>query len=65
MNATGKEEDGMTGSLALKAETARTEPNYSKTAAMLLAACREFYGKPENEQAYTEWKKNGQNKKER
>ena len=55
----------MTGSLALKAETARTEPNYSKTAAMLLAACREFYGKQENEQAYTEWKKNGQNKKDR
>ena len=55
----------MTGSLALKAETAQTAPNYSKTAAMLLEACREYFKTPENEQAYLDWKKNGRNKEER
>ena len=54
----------MTG-MAVMAETARTEPNYSKTAAMLLAACREFYKQPENEQAYLESTKNGRNEKDR
>ena len=51
--------------LTITAETARAEPDYSKTAAMLLAACREWYKSPENEQAYTDWKKNGRNKNKR
>ena len=51
--------------LKVIAETARAEPNYKATAAALLAACREFYRQQENEQAYTDWKKNGRNKKER
>ena len=32
-------------------------PNYRKTAAELLKACREFYQNPENEKAFQEWKK--------
>ena len=55
----------MTGSLAVIGKTAQTAPNYSKTAAMLLAACREYFKTPENEQAYLERKKNGQNEKDR
>lgn len=47
--------------MKITAETARAEPDYSRTAAMLLEACREFYSKPENEQAYLDWKKTGRN----
>ena len=32
------------------------KPDYRKTAAELLARCREFYQDPENERAYQEWK---------
>lgn len=55
----------MPGSLAVIGKTAQTKPNYNKTAAMLLAACREYFKEPANEQAYLEWKKHGQNKKDR
>ena len=51
--------------MRITAEAARTEPKYKTTAPALLAACREFYRQQENEQAYTDWKKNGRNKKER
>ena len=32
------------------------DPNFKKTAAMMLTACREFYQDPENERAFQEWK---------
>ena len=40
------------------AERAQTEPKYKVSAAALLMSCREFYQKPENEEAYQEWKRN-------
>ena len=40
------------------AERAQTEPKYKASAAALLMNCREFYQKPENEEAYQEWKMN-------
>ena len=46
----------MTESLPVSCETARTEPDYQKTAAMLLNACRMFFREPENEQTYLDWK---------
>ena len=51
--------------MAITARTAKTEPNYRKTAAALLQRCRDFYADPENERAYQEWKarKEEQNEK--
>ena len=43
--------------LRVIAREAATKPNYRKTAAELLARCREFYQDPENERAYQEWKR--------
>ena len=40
------------------AERVQTEPKYKASAAALLISCREFYQKPENEEAFLEWKKN-------
>ena len=37
-------------------EPTQAEPNYKKTAGMLLIACREFYEDPENEKAFLAWK---------
>ena len=42
--------------MAITARTAKEKPNYRKTAAALLEACRLFYQNPENERAYQEWK---------
>ena len=47
------------------AETTRAEPDYRPLARAVLEACREFYSKPENVQAYLDWKKNGQHKENR
>lgn len=41
----------------ISATRATTAPQYEKTAATLLEACRTFYRNPENEKAYQEWKK--------
>ena len=41
----------------ITATRATTAPQYEKTAAGLLEACRTFYRDPENEKAYREWKK--------
>lgn len=41
---------------AVTVRTAEEKPNYRKTAAELLARCREFYQDPENEKAFREWK---------
>lgn len=46
----------MTEELRIICRTATTAPDYSKTAAELLARCREFYQDPENERAFQEWK---------
>ena len=37
-------------------ETSNSRPEYRKTSGMLLTALRAFYSKPENEEAYQEWK---------
>jgi len=37
-------------------ETSPSRPEYRKTSGMLLTALRAFYNKPENEEAYQEWK---------
>ena len=46
----------MTEEMRIICRTATTAPDYSKTAAELLARCREFYQDPENERAFQEWK---------
>ena len=46
----------MTQQMTITAREAKEKPNHKKTAAALLARCREFYQDPENEQAYLEWK---------
>ena len=43
--------------LQITARAVKDKPKYKKTAAALLARCREFYQDPENERAYQEWKK--------
>lgn len=55
----------MTEELRITARTVKDKPKYKKTAAALLARCREFYKDPENERAYQEWKarKEGQYEK--
>ena len=45
-----------TGGLMITARNVKDKPKYKKTAAALLARCREFYQDPENERAYQEWK---------
>ena len=42
--------------LQITARAVKDKPKYKKTAAALLARCREFYQDPENERAYQEWK---------
>jgi cytochrome c-type biogenesis protein CcmE len=42
--------------LRITARSSGKKPNYKKTAAQMLARCREFYQDPENERAYQEWK---------
>ena len=37
-------------------ETAKTKPDYRKTAAALLERCREFYQDPENKRRLEEWR---------
>ena len=37
-------------------ETAPTRINYQKTSGLILTACRNFFGKDENEKAFQEWK---------
>lgn len=37
-------------------ETENTKINYQKTSGELLMLCRAFYEKPENEEAFREWK---------
>ena len=45
----------------ISATRAMTAPQYEKTAAGLLEACRTFYRNPENEKAYREWKEEKKN----
>ena len=42
--------------LQITARAVKDKPKHKKTAAALLARCREFYQDPENERAYQEWK---------
>ena len=49
----------------IRAEETGKEPKYKATAAELLKACREWYRDPGNEKAYSDWAKNGRNKKDR
>ena len=47
----------MINELQVNVRSCKERPKYSKTAAELLAACREFYQDPENEKAFQEWMK--------
>ena len=40
----------------ISAERAVTKPKHAVTARELLERCRQFYGDPENEKAFLEWK---------
>ena len=42
--------------MKISAERSAAKPKYSAAAAELLAKCREFYGEPENEEAFRAWK---------
>ena len=44
-----------TGGLMITVRSVKDKPKYKKTAAALLARCREFYQDPENERAFREW----------
>ena len=44
----------MTG-ITVAARSGKEAPDYKKTAAALLARCREFYQEPQNELAFQEW----------
>ena len=45
----------------ITATRATTAPQYEKTAAGLLEACRTFYRNPENEKAFRKWKEEKRN----
>lgn len=45
----------------ITATRATTAPQYEKTAAGLLEACRMFYRMPENEEAFRKWKEEKRN----
>ena len=47
--------------ITISVTKAMTDPQYAKTAAGLLAACRTFYQEPENEEAYRKWKEEKMN----
>ena len=42
----------------MKLEVSQTirQPDYRKTSGLILTACRNFFEKPENEEAFQEWK---------
>jgi len=46
----------MSEQMTVASTEAKAKPDYTKTAAALLARCREFYQNHENERAYQEWK---------
>ena len=58
MSADRKEDDFMS-EITITATKAMTAPQYGKTAAGLLAACRRFWENPENEAEFQKWKKGG------
>lgn len=47
--------------MAITMSTAKTPPDYRKTAGLVLDACRDFYKEPENMEAFLMQKKGGQN----
>lgn len=51
--------------LRIIAEAVKQTPDYSKTAAQLLTACRNFYQDPENEKRFQEWMKQRGGKNEK
>ena len=60
MSADRKEDDFMNG-ITITVTKATTVPQYGKTAAGLLAACRRFWENPENETEYQKWKEEMKN----
>ena len=60
MSADRKEDDFMNG-ITITVTKATTVPQYGKTAAGLLAACRRFWENPENEAEYQKWKEERKN----
>ena len=49
--------------MAITMSTAKTPPDYRKTAGMVLDACRDFYKEPKNEKAFQEWMKQRKERK--
>ena len=51
--------------MKITVRSADKKPDYRKTAAELLARCREFYQDPKNEEAFRKWKaeRSGQHEK--
>ena len=60
ISADRKEDDFMNG-ITITVTKATTVPQYGKTAAGLLAACRRFWENPENEAEYQKWKEERKN----
>lgn len=48
--------------MRLTVSTAEKEPEFKKTAGMLLTLCRDYFQNPENEKEYQEWQRS-RNKK--
>jgi len=57
MNATERGRECVnTNELPIILETAPSRINYQTTSGLILTACRNFFGKDENEKAFQEWK---------
>ena len=58
MKEKGKDAKGMS-EIRIDGEILKTEPKYKATAPALLAMCREFYQKEENEKAFMDSTRKG------
>ena len=56
MNASGKGGGGVKERMRVIRETAQKKPDFKTTSGKLLTGCRDFFRKPENEEAYQKWK---------
>ena len=64
MREPGKDVRSMT-EMRITAVSSGKAPDYSRTAGLLLTACREFFKDPENEKAYREWMAGREEKREK
>ena len=56
MKERGKDVKDMPERMPVILESGGKKPNYQKTSGMLLTACRDYFRKDENEEAFRAWK---------